>query len=309
LPPSGVARHLQIRDGQQLTLFYKAELAKPAPPVPAAPAVRQLAAPGTPGRLFDYLASKQPEARVDLNLEDVPLREALSQIFTQAKQGYRVEEDVPADARVTVRVKGVRLSTAIDLVLPPSGVAMSLQIKDGKPFYRFYKGERAALPLGLAYLPSLLGGLDLKPGGSFSQSIPQLEAFLKAHPDLDLSSLIPYRLNLQEQRSTFHCPNCKGQSTVIRRADQPKCEKCSRTFLPDWQFCPADGAKRPASAGEWRYCPFCGKRVEAEKNASVPVLGDLPIIGRSFRNAVPAAPAAPAPPAVPQPDQPAPPVQ
>lgn len=271
-----------------------------APKPPAAPP----AAPAAPARLFDFLTSTQPEARVSLQLENAPLREALEQIFSQAKLSYRVEDDVPADTRVTLQVKGARLSTALDLVLPPTGVAMSLELKDGKPVYRFYKGERAAMPLGLSFLPSLIGGLDLKPGSSAALGLSQLHAFLKANPNLGLGDTLTYRFNLQEQRSTFRCPHCKGQSTVIRRADQPKCEKCSRTFLPEWQFCPADGAKRPAAAtGDWHFCPFCGKRVDADKNARVPLLGDLPILGRLFRNAAPPAPE-PLAPSAPQPAAP-----
>jgi hypothetical protein len=244
-------------------------------------------------RLFTKdLLTGRPEPRVDVDLENATVREALKQVFGEAHQEYQVEEDVPDEPRVTLRARGLRLSTALQLVLPEEGVRTTLFVKDGKGTLRVYKvgGINAPLPKpGL----NVLGGISsfrfpLNADGTVTlpEKLPdELKNFLQAHPDLNLNAAVPYIMNLQEQRSTFRCPNCKGQSTVIRKADQPKCEKCNRVFMPDWQYCPADGTKRPAAASEWRFCPFCGKRVELEKSSEVPLLGELPIIGRLFRKA------------------------
>ena len=70
---------------------------------------------------------------------------------------------------------------------------------------------------------------------------------------------------VSEIRSTFTCPHCKQQVTVVHQRQAPECDTCGRAFHDDWQFCPFDGAKRPASAGiDWQFCPLCGKSVKEE---------------------------------------------
>jgi len=285
--------------------------AKPAAPVvPAKPLARSVspapAVPAKPGLSgFFGMRNKKTEPRVDLNLENATVREALKQVFEQAHQEYQVEEDVPDEPRITLRAKNVRLSTALELVLPDENVRTTMSFKDGKNSLRVFKFGGVNAPAGKPGLNVLTDVLNFKlnPDGTVKlpDELPErVKQLLKAHPSLDLNATVPYVLNLQEQRSTFRCPSCKGQSTVIRKADQPKCEKCSRTFMPDWQFCPADGAKRPAAAAEWRFCPFCGKRVEADKTSKIPLLGDLPLLGRLFQHTTPGA-FIPVEPAVPQP--------
>jgi len=70
-----------------------------------------------------------------------------------------------------------------------------------------------------------------------------------------------YNLTSSEERSTFTCPHCKQQVTVIKKHVAPKCPTCGRTFQDDWKFCPVDGTKRPDDPGEWKFCPHCGKAV------------------------------------------------
>jgi hypothetical protein len=133
-----------------------------------------------------------------------------------------------------------------------------------------------------------VGGLDPK---LYLRAVPAPKAVA---PNAPLT--IPYVWSMQEQRSMFRCPHCKGQATVLRKQEQPKCEKCARPFQSGWQFCPADGAKRPAAVGEWKFCPFCSKKVDGEKGAGVPILEDLPFIGQLFQlpSPAPAPTAAPA---------------
>ena len=71
--------------------------------------------------------------------------------------------------------------------------------------------------------------------------------------------------NTTEVRSTFTCPHCKNQVTVIHKHEAPKCDKCGRVFHDDWQFCPFDGAKRPAGTDtDWQFCPICGERIKPD---------------------------------------------
>src|SRR5688572_7627468 len=63
---------------------------------------------------------KDPVINVDVN--NAPIREALKQIMEDAKQEYAIDADVPDDARVTVRARNVKLSTALDLVTQSAGV-------------------------------------------------------------------------------------------------------------------------------------------------------------------------------------------
>jgi len=86
----------------------------------------------------------------------------------------------------------------------------------------------------------------------------------------NLSNTFVSTVEVKEVRSTFTCPHCKQQVTVIHKHESPKCEKCGRVFHDDWQFCPFDGAKRPAGAdSDWQFCPLCGKSIKADGKADV----------------------------------------
>jgi predicted RNA-binding Zn-ribbon protein involved in translation (DUF1610 family) len=70
-----------------------------------------------------------------------------------------------------------------------------------------------------------------------------------------------YDIVTSEERSTFTCPSCKEQITVMRKHTTPKCPTCGKEFQKEWKFCPNDGAKRPADPTDWKFCPHCGKAV------------------------------------------------
>lgn len=74
-----------------------------------------------------------------------------------------------------------------------------------------------------------------------------------------ISDALTYSLSTQETRSTFTCPHCRKQLTIVSQKQSIKCPDCKRDFLSDWKFCPFDGAKRPANGSEWGFCPICGK--------------------------------------------------
>lgn len=200
---------------------------------------------------------------IDMDLENASVRDALKQIFDRAKQEYVVDADVPQDARITVRARGVKLGTALDLVTQAGGIGWTRERKDSRTIYRIGKSVSSASRL------RVLRGLD----GTARVHVDPFDnlgakAVLQLQPAPQMmglpSELTPYLLQYGEERSTFTCPHCSGKTMMVRQRQQPKCAKCGRLFQRDWQFCPVDGARRPPAPGEWRFCPLCGKEVRPE---------------------------------------------
>lgn len=192
--------------------------------------------------------------RVDLDLDNVPVQEAIRKVMEQAKRPVALDPDVPKEPRITVKARGVRLGTALDLITDAAGIGWAVESRGGQTTYRFGKN----LPthrLSASWSANLPHELMKNALGTTRGMMARIA------PDGFV-----YSLDIQSERSTFNCPHCKAQSTVIRSRQQPKCTKCERTFERDWQFCPADGSKRPAAPVEWKYCPSCGKEVRMQKS-------------------------------------------
>jgi hypothetical protein len=244
----------------------------------------------------------QSGPKVDLDIRNAPVGEALKELFNKAKIDYKVEDKELPDNRVSLAVKQVSFSTALNLITQSAGLHYAVQVQDGKTTYRIGKKLTGA-PYALFNDNRYFAGDTL----TLTQPDPNLGIYkntFKVNPQvwtnrlknntvksltLEPNAAWVYGLSTGENRSTFICPHCKGQVTVIRQRQLPKCPKCSRTFQGEWQFCPFDGAKRPAVAGGWKYCPICGKAVDMEKDEAkktsdvrVPVLGDIPIVGDLF---------------------------
>ena len=186
------------------------------------------------------------------------VRDALKAALDQAKQEYVLDEDLPGDRNVTLKVQNARLETVLDLLTQTAGVGWRREVRDGKTVIRVGKSIPAGQS-GLAEVP-VLGNLPIV-GDLFRNRDNPAKL-----PDVSVS--LPYTsyvLSRTEQRSTFTCPHCKGQTTVVRRNQQPKCPTCTRMFEAGWKFCPADGTKRPPTPGAWRFCPMCGKTVRMEQ--------------------------------------------
>src|SRR5207249_4488782 len=84
------------------------------------------------------------DTRIDLDLDNVPVRDAVKRICDQAKQEYTVDDDVPDTSRVTVRAHDVRLSTALDLVTQASGIGWASETKDSKRTIHVGKSVRGS---------------------------------------------------------------------------------------------------------------------------------------------------------------------
>lgn len=215
--------------------------------------------------VWQVVGAKQP--RVDLDLTEVPAPEALKRVFEQAKVGYRLDADVPREARVTVKAQNIQLHTALNLITEAAGVGWTVEQKLAAALTLpedTSKEERAKLLAEAAVVTYRVGKTI-----STRTLLPRMLFHGKegvVAPSLQLSeTLVPFTVYGREERSTFTCPHCKQQSTMVRVKQQPKCPKCARVYQPEWQFCPADGTRRPAPPGEWRFCPACGKQVMPEK--------------------------------------------
>jgi len=190
---------------------------------------------------FGGIASGLGE-RVGLSVKDLSLRDAIAALLGGTKVEYVIDEDVPKDLKVTATFQNVRLATALDTICQSLGIGWTQELREGKWRVRITaKPGAGTIVRALTTFPDVVGEV------------------MKGNPMLYWST--------PENRSTFVCPHCKGQAQVLRPRQQTRCPKCGRAFQGDWQFCPYDGAKRPAAPGGWRFCPFCGKAVEKEKAA------------------------------------------
>ena len=231
---------------------------------------------------------------VTVKLQNATVKEAFNDFVRHAgpkgtDAQVQIDEDVPKDARVTLEATNVRLGTVLDLICQAGGVNWRAEMKDEKSVV--YHVGKTVQPRG-AVTFTLADTMKLPNGTTFQPLSPDKLKELRITPD-GTAFLNGYSSAFGERRSTFTCPHCKGQATVIRKVTAPECPKCGRAFRADWQFCPFDGAKRPATAAsDWKYCPICGKRVEMEKSDAgdldldenkLPVLGNLPIVGPLFR--------------------------
>lgn len=259
---------------------------EPVPPVPPAPAIAPTPAVTTTvvptevrKRVEEALVSalKDAEAstaaalqtmfvggsgaikvRVDVDLKDVPVRDALKRVLDQSRQKYIIQDDVPNEQKVRLDAKSVQLNTVLDVITQTAGVGWRQELQEKKDEDKNKTGKRE-------YETVIRVGKNIKSNNVFS-----MHNILRVTPDAASRSYI-YPFWTSEQRSTFTCPHCKGQATVLRRNQQPRCTTCQRPFQAGWDFCPNDGAKRPATPGAWKFCPICGKEVsseEAEKNTT-----------------------------------------
>src|SRR5262249_5489436 len=169
----------------------------------------------------------QLDKQIDLDLDNAPVRDAVRDVLKQASVDADVEvaEDVPSSARVTLKAKGVRVSTALDLIAQAAGAGWSFESKDKKSVLRVGKTVR---PNSVSELLRTFTARGAAPWASTRNSLyaPDLKGLTRIYG---------------QQRYTFTCPHCKGQVTGIRQAQAPACPKCGRIFEPDWKFCPVDG--------------------------------------------------------------------
>ena len=271
-----------------------------------------------------YGTQPQSNVRVNLNLRNAPLKEAIKQLSEQTKYEFTLDSEVP-DVKITVVAKNIRLNTALDMLTDAAGLNWNQHSvkkegsKESSPVFRIGKnvarnsffGSDSALPwksmilkdnpnfhwnnktnefqwsgklnelklydgadTNKLKLNQKLNGLLQGDKGTYTPlKIPDLQGnkinLLQSKPLSSIYTLgnsLVGTTNLLETRSTFTCPNCKHQVTVVHQHQAPKCDKCGRAFHDDWDFCPFDGAKRPATASDaWQFCPICGKSIKQDE--------------------------------------------
>ena len=239
----------------------------------------------------DVINDATSKKRVDLELKNATVAEALKQLFQRVKLDFVLEDDVPADVRLSLTVKDVRFATALRLITEAGKVGWRWEWqgqvqKDRKLVCRIGKSIKTMTHsnLLLETVPRLLADrirfldvslqplLDLptirlraaqRPTMAAGRALQQRPPLLVPRPSDPFSG--------RGQFHTFRCRHCKNQVTLRVTVAQPKCAKCRRGFQPDWKFCPYDGASRPATAPPLRFCPVCGKRAARPAGTPLPV--------------------------------------
>jgi len=243
----------------------------------------------------------------------------------QTKLEFVLESDAPADARVTIVAKNIRLNTALDMLTDATDInwnqqsvnkvdakSVSIVYHLGKKVSRNWWEQGYFSPYINTAVPLYSNGnlywngqndtrwnfqftpqkndpgqkLNITPYPNGNQRFDIGTNLLQVKPstyqnqvgttfiqgqlnnlstNYSLANTLASVVDTTEVRSTFTCPHCKNQVTVIHKHEAPKCDKCGRVFHDDWQFCPFDGAKRPASADpDWQFCPICGERIKPD---------------------------------------------
>lgn len=218
-----------------------------------------------------FVAGEDASPKVEVNLTNASPSEAFRRVLEASKAEYELDEKMPDEPKVSLKVANVRLGTALSLLSEATGVGVAREFADGKFRYRIGSSPQplAEFPV-LAEIPFVNQLFRVTPP---SVSPPGI---LRIPPATTASTM--QRIIVTEERSAFNCPHCKGQVTVLRKRQQPRCTKCSQMFQPDWEFCPRDGAKRPETAGEWKFCPLCGKAVKLERSdMTLPLFYTVPV--------------------------------
>lgn len=189
------------------------------------------------------------DQKISLDIENKPVKEALEDVLKSAKREFSIEGEL-AEARVTLKLKDVRLSSVLDTLTDAAGVSWVHEVRNNTERIRISK--QAGRSLWTVASPF---------GGTGVPAPPGVSTFVSGAPFL-------YSMQTAVTRVNFSCPHCKNHVSYTRREEPVKCAKCSRELQPKWMFCPVDGAKRPESGNEWQYCPVCGKRVQISKSAT-----------------------------------------
>jgi len=226
------------------------------------------------------VGGKEMDQRVSLDANDMPVKQALKMLFDQVKQPFEAENDIPDDAKITLKLNNVRFGTALDALTESAGIGWQRQytVKDKKANLIYKVGKKLKTSGHMYSWPFGANPMITVPNAKVYQHLFDGNGKTLVNPDVSVNPRINipnagnslalentlngiYNLTTREDRHTFTCPYCGEQVTIIGKREAPKCEKCGRTFQNDWKFCPFDGTKRPASPDTWQFCPHCGKRV------------------------------------------------
>ncbi len=180
-----------------------------------------------------------PSATASLDLRDASLRDALVKLLDKQNLSYEISDDFPKDAKITISVQDMQVSEILDRLTQSVGYQWVAEKRGDKTVVRI--GKNVAPDLFRFY--SGIGGsggvarIDaLKP-----LTVPGTNSIRVERGSGDAPFIYQYRTS--EQRSTFTCPKCGKQTTIVQKADAKP------------------GDAKDKNHVEWHYCPYCGKKV------------------------------------------------
>lgn len=208
---------------------------------------------GYPAAATLFGTARLPSKTINVDLKNVSARDALVKVLDEAKRDYVIDEDFPKDAKLSLSISGVQVSTALDLITQSAGVHWTAEKRDNKTIVRVGKSVKSG---NFYYRSGGSSNFGLN-GLEFNTSEGSPELFITPSAPAVLSSPAPpagarpllYQYRTTEQRSTFTCPKCGKKSTIVQK---------NNTKAGD----------TAAAHDNWHYCPFCGKKVSATQNAA-----------------------------------------
>ena len=218
--------------------------------------VRGLSAPA-----YYMNAARLPSKTISLDLKNVAARDAVVKVLEEAKLDYVINDDFPQDAKLSLSVSGVQVSTALDLITQSAGVRWAAEKRDNKIIVRvgrkvtgsnlYYRGNGSGTSFEL-------NGLEFNTDGD-SPSI-FVTPNLPTMPALPAAPII-YQYRTSEQRSTFTCPRCGKKTTVVQKSTVGGAAAKTGT--------------KTTGHEDWHYCPYCGKKVSDQSaNLAIPLWDD-----------------------------------
>ncbi|MCS7224831.1 MAG: hypothetical protein NZ959_09790 [Armatimonadetes bacterium] len=161
--------------------------------------------------------------RVTLELTNAPVTDAIEQLFRAAGENFVLIHEPSTTVRLTLRLVDVPFEETLGYLCSLAG--LTWRVQEG-----VYIIERRGATGGATVLPGAPGGPVLTP------IVPPLGV-----PSIAMGGVLAPSL------SGLFCPRC-GFFSVN------KCEKCGRTGLDEWRFCPYDGTRYPERPTQ---CPQC----------------------------------------------------
>jgi hypothetical protein len=121
--------------------------APPTPPTPPTPPEVRTVYIGESSRIATTAQATVLKGKITLDANNLSLREAIKSVADQAKIPVEFAEDFPADARVTMTLKGVPAADALRLLTREGGVQWRYEqtIKDGKKSEVIKVGKKLAV--------------------------------------------------------------------------------------------------------------------------------------------------------------------
>jgi hypothetical protein len=230
-----------------------------------------------------------PEKRVDIDLVDVPLKDALKRVLDDSKTPYIIDDDVPNEPKVSIKLTNAPLTTILDALTISNKIGWRTELKRNpapaeapKPDEKANKQRKDGgdyfnpIVVGGTYTPQIHVGKTVTAlPSSFQFRTMNIEGLpgtaardiLRGTTPPPTPQLRVYRW--QNQKRTFTCPRCHNTISILQQPEEVRCTKCQRHFEDSWKVCPFDGTKRPEPKGKWRFCPICGKTITLETSWSV----------------------------------------